>query len=640
MADRTRLYTRQPNGRIPYFSAAQDELSSGALSPGANTADLEAAGYMEASPEDFLRQRQGYADRLASAHAVNSLIQHGSDGPARVAYHAEDGSTPYFRSEPGFMEEGAIPKGGDASSLSGDGYVFADKGAYDAAHARLDPMRPPEPQDAALAKMADDSPSDVDALAKEMDTPYPSSGDSPEDVDALAKAFDASRAPAVARQNAAVDAAMKRGPVPSARAAPAPARPGVSVQRAPSSVALASPLGGTALPTPDGGLARAMAQQEGTASKPAEETLADVQQRAAQQRALAGLARAGSRMGAAIAGVKPEDGAADDLEKGADQTVRDYLQRKQAAEFDKQKAEEDALKDPTSAQSKRFQMAVSKALPGVYSPEEITLMAASDKDTVLNLGKMRATLDERAQQAKEDRSSRESIAAENRAAREAEARQRSLDRGLQWKIAQQNHQDALKAKEGQKEEDFERKMAERNVGGYTFDPKNPPTADGAKQMAHITTARDEVLAGLDNLEQKIKENGSEMFGATAGDMESDWMNITNRLRNLNQMGVPNGKDYEMLAKQLVDPTSMAAMTTSSDRMLQQIKTLRRQMGQTVDATAKAYKFRPAGGGATASAAPPPAPDGMLNIRLPDGSLKQIPAARRAEAERDFNAMVL
>jgi hypothetical protein len=73
------------------------------------------------------------------------------------------------------------------------------------------------------------------------------------------------------------------------------------------------------------------------------------------------------------------------------------------------------------------------------------------------------------------------------------------------------------------------------------------------------------------------------------------------LRMLNDMGVPNGADYLMLGKQIADPTSGAAATTSNARLLQQIKTLRSQIGRTVDATANAYGFKPTGGGA------PPAP---------------------------------
>jgi len=593
MADRTRLYTRQPDGRISYFSAAPHELSSGELSPGADASDLEAAGYVEASPQDFSNQHAGYSERLHGERATSQSLSRGNLGlpdPVAEPSSADEGPEP---TRPVLLKNGTIaqvPSRNWAAWLAS-----SDAAPITTVQGTPTPVTTVEGTPTPITTMPPmgggnnappDSGPDARSLALARMASGPPASDSPEDVDALAAAFDADMA--------------SRPPMRTGTGATR--RPGVSVQQVPPSVALASPLGGSSLPSPSGGLSRAMAQQAGAAPTSAEETLADVQTRAARERALAGFARAGSRMGAAIAGVKPESGPADDLEQGADQQVRDYLQRKQAADFDKQQAEQDALKDPSSPQSKRFQVAVSKALPGVYSPDEIALMSASDEKSVLDLGKMRATLDERAQQAKDERASREQIAAENRQARSEDARQRSLDRQLSRDLAAQQHKDMLAAREGMKEEDFNRKMTERNVGGYTFDPKNPPTADGAKQMAHITTARDEVLAGLDNLEQKINENGSEMFGATAGDMESDWMNITNRLRNLNQMGVPNGKDYEMLAKQLVDPTSMASMMTSKSRMLQQIKTLRRQMGQTVDATAKAYKFTPAGGGADSSGA--------------------------------------
>lgn len=627
MADKTQLYTRQPNGRLAYFSAGPGRFNAGDVSAEALD-QLANGGFHEVDPEIFARQRRGYEQNMPGTPAPSPYIPKGNaaahpvatlpPGASRVANRSIDGTTPYFHATDGYMEEGRLPAGEDPQQLAEQGYVFADAPAFTEARTRLDPMRPPQDKGADAERQSAEDMA-VDALAQEMDRPYPKGENSAEDVDALASSFDADMAPR----------AQPR------RAPSGPRRPIYDVQNVPSSVAMASPLGGAPLPSPSGGLARALDARHENGAPVSVETLADVQDRASRQRGLAMFERGGARMGAALAGIRPDSGAADDLGQGADRQVSEYLQRKQGAEAEKQKAEQDALKSPGSPQSKRFQDVVSRTLPGIYTPEQIAQMTAADKETIFDAGKMRAQLDERTKQAADDRTSRETIATDNRDARKEDTRQRSLDRQLSRDLATQQHKDSVAQREGQKQEDFSRKMSERNVGGYTFDPANPPSVDGAKQMAHITTARDEVNAGLDNLEQKIRENGSEMFGTTAGDMASNWMNITNRLRNLNQMGVPNGKDYEMLAKQLVDPTSMAAMTTSNARMLQQIRTLRRQMGQTVDATAKSYKFTPAGGqqaappsGDMVTIIPPPAPDGTPR------SPKHVP---RGEAQRYIEA---
>lgn len=206
------------------------------------------------------------------------------------------------------------------------------------------------------------------------------------------------------------------------------------------------------------------------------------------------------------------------------------------------------------------------------------------------------------------RGARAEVFSQTMAAREAEAEARAKREaarmGLDWAKLGQDERlamarlEEMRLKREQAGEQAATKrqqtLAERNVGGFSFDPDNPPSAEASKKMADAAIARDEILASLDNLERMYSQLGSEQVGEKAGVMESEWMNITNRLRTLNEMGVPNGADYAMLGKQIEDPTEFKAILTSRKRGLAKMRTLRDQVGRRVDATARALKFRPTG----------------------------------------------
>jgi len=136
------------------------------------------------------------------------------------------------------------------------------------------------------------------------------------------------------------------------------------------------------------------------------------------------------------------------------------------------------------------------------------------------------------------------------------------------------------------------KLAERNVGGYTFDPKNPPSPDGAKKMANVVIAKDNALSALDRLEALFDKHGTQLYGDIASEMESEWKTITDQVRIQSEMGVPNGGDYPMLAKQIPNPSGKEGALQLKSSIKAKFGVLRRQMNKTVDATAKAYKYSP------------------------------------------------
>lgn len=552
------------------------------------------------------------------------------------------------------QEEGRLPAGAEPQDLLSQGYVEADRDTFLEARQRLDPMRPMPTQarevnvhvpggkvrmdpadayayaDTVDAQQAEDAAleelsgaMDYAGIGKPTSVPVPTTGtgtgnrrtaparpargDSPADVDALGAEFD----DFYGRSQQ------------------------VDVANVPNSVPLASRMGGEPLPRPaqSGAVASPSpgAQQGPTFGEA--DTLADAQKRERLLRGLGGIAGSTSRIGYLIAGARPpgENRGEAALRSDASTQVRDFLQRRQQSEAEKASTEQAALQDPTSPQSKSFQALVSRAFGSVYTPEQIAGMTAADAQLVGKYGEMARTLEDRAAARTAEQQSQQAQltarATEADKQRTFESKQNAANRAMQREIAGMRQEQAGDKADGA----FQRKVSERNVAGYAFDPARPPSADGAKNMAAAVKAQSEILGSLNRLEADLKAHGSEMFGAKAGEMASEWMNVTNKLRMLNDMGVPNGADYLMLAKQITDPTSGAAATTSNERLLQQITSLRSQVGRTVDATANAYGFQRAGGpipGASASttgAAPRRKRDaqGRMWEEGPDGEMRMV-----------------
>jgi hypothetical protein len=281
--------------------------------------------------------------------------------------------------------------------------------------------------------------------------------------------------------------------------------------------------------------------------------------------------------------------------------------------------------DPNSEASKAAQNLARATLSDQYTEEQIAGFSEAQLGNVLKYGSMAAQREVQ----------RENTVAAN------ERNKRQLGQsGYQFGQRMGLEREKLAR---QKEEDA-RKSNERNVGGWNFDPKDPPSTESAKKMADATIARDEIMQGLGRLEQLYSESGSEILGETAGEMEAEFINLTNRLRTLNEMGVPNGADYEMLAKQLEDPTTLKSILTSKDRGLAKIRTTRTQVERRVTATAKALKYRPKADGQPQRARPdqvlPQGPDGQptlaptARMRAPDGQVYEVDASEAGEAEKN------
>jgi hypothetical protein len=199
-----------------------------------------------------------------------------------------------------------------------------------------------------------------------------------------------------------------------------------------------------------------------------------------------------------------------------------------------------------------------------------------------------------------------------------------------------------------KERAHEEKVGQLQVGGFTFAPERLPSPDAAKQMKEVAIQRAKIQTGLGRLRDMYAQHGTELFGDKAGEMESEFTAITTALRVMNDMGVPNGRDYEFLAKELADPTTWKDLFTSKGRNLTKLDTLSRRVDDNVSATASVLGYsadrpKPRAGTRDNPApsnptrpdidleAPPGAPTkdttGSVTLYWTTGGTTQAPAAR-------------
>jgi hypothetical protein len=622
----------------PGFVAFADEDPSQGADDSGQWAEVDAAGGVVNMPPNKAARYRPPEDPVSDAalDALGAVDGVSDPAVARYAHKAIDGTFPFFESDGVMHQEGRFPEGSAQRDLEAKGYTFLDRDAFLRTRRSLDPIARAEDRDAdTLAQAWDASmpqrpqppvpsspprvaPQSIQPVAaprpfsptprRAAPTPKPPTQDSPEDLDALQSAMEDLRN----RSNA------------------------VDVERVPSSVPLASRLGGEPLPRPSRPAPAPDSQRPASPQADPNSELAAAQERGNLMRGIAGLARGSSRIGAAIAGVKPERGAADDMAEAADNPVREYLQRRQMAQQEQESAKQAALGDPSSPESKRFQSMVSRAFGSVYTPEQIQQMTASDAPLIGKYGEMVRTLEDRAAaRATEEGLARDRMAAsasEAEKQRAFQAEQGRLNRGVDYaQIAAQRDQrgDAKDSRVEAAELKLKQKIAERNVGGFEMeDPANPPSADGAKTMATVAMARDKILASLRRMEEDFSEAGTEWGGPAASRMEAEWKNVTDQMRMIADMGVPNGRDYEMLAKQIPNPVGPNAMMTRNSTIGAKFPILRQQVADMVNSTAKAYKFRPVGGGQQASTA------SAVRMKSPDGQTYTVDASEAEEAKQN------
>jgi len=253
---------------------------------------------------------------------------------------------------------------------------------------------------------------------------------------------------------------------PPAAAPVRAARPEVSVQRAGAAAPMRpfQPLAQFA-PGMDEDMAGPTAQTAGPVAPAGDEEFAAAQEEARARRAAAGIGRAGAMLNQAISGAGFDPSIYEGFAAEGDLPVRELLARREA---NKRKS----LEDPFSDASKRLQMAVSKALPGVYSPKEIAGMTAADGDVVTKYGEMRQRLDQRAAElSRADRIRTEDMGRED--ARLADDR---AFRAEQADLARQDRRDARSSAAA------DRALRQEELAAMTADKVTQRQAERAEQQ--------------------------------------------------------------------------------------------------------------------------------------------------------------
>lgn len=177
-----------------------------------------------------------------------------------------------------------------------------------------------------------------------------------------------------------------------------------------------------------------------TSKTPIADELGRLQQQAALSLLGTGISRAGARINEALTGAKPTPGFYEGLDEEAGNQIRDYVQRQGLAQQESDRArklgEEAALKDPFSAESKRFQAALAKTLPGVYTPEELSQLTAADAPMVTDFAKMKSALDARKAEALAEKeradAARTAASTEAEKQRTFQAEQNRLNRAVDY----------------------------------------------------------------------------------------------------------------------------------------------------------------------------------------------------------------
>lgn len=345
-----------------------------------------------------------------------------------------------------------------------------------------------------------------------------------------------------------------------------------------------------------------------------------LRERAAVGTLMADLGQSSSRAIETLTGA-PGSGIYEGQRQRATEPLRTFLELQQRKEgrgtTRPASAKPQASTDPSSPASKRKQMLVKATLGDVYADDEIAQMAEADADEALKYGSMRGTR-EVGREGHTDSNERARLEREERARIWSQRMGLEYDKmSLQERLAADRLASAAADRDARLAKDT-RTLNERNVGGYAFDAANPPSADAAKKMADVSIQSKTITGGLDSLEKLYRGSGTEITGETAGTMAAEWKNLTDMLRNISNMGVPNGKDYEMLAMQLENPTELKSFLTSKARGLAQMATVRKQIQRLVQATAEAYKYKAEGAAPAPQAGPPRVPVSKGLPTGPDG----------------------
>jgi hypothetical protein len=380
------------------------------------------------------------------------------------------------------------------------------------------------------------------------------------------------------------------------------------------------------------------AGRDTTSKGPGDDEFAAAQAEADNRRLAVALGRAGAQVGQAISGVGYDDAAYDALAQEAESPVRRLLAQREA---DRKKA----LEDPTSEQSKRVQAAVAKAMPGVYTPEELAGITAADADMVTQYGAMRQRIEER----KADIARQDALRA---AAETREDRLRADDRTFQTQQAAASR--TFQAGESAKGRAFQREMAGLNnaaelerarvtaqnrpgmmgivIPGLEVAPGAAPTTADATAVKKSEAARKRLNALASELKDLHAKHGTELVGPAARRMEQLTTAMELEAKTIGELGALTGPDLDLVRSLTqVNPTSLGAnlkALVGLDGTQEALSGVEDWANNMANANREAYGYQPRSG----QPAPSPQTQGdMVPMLDPQGRRRMVPRARVQDA---------
>jgi hypothetical protein len=164
---------------------------------------------------------------------------------------------------------------------------------------------------------------------------------------------------------------------------------------------------------------------------------------------------------------------------------------------------------------------------------------------------------------------------------------------------------------GAREDRIRQGLEEREVGGYDFSPGRIPSKDNAQKFTQAVTAVNGMRGDLDALEENFKAHGTEsLFGANQARQSGARESIMLQLKELQNLGVLNGKDYEILSRIVPDTSSPTAMLSKNSTLAAQFGEFRRQLENRLQAGASTMGYAKKGGAGAPAGGAVSAPSGL------------------------------
>ena len=106
----------------------------------------------------------------------------------------------------------------------------------------------------------------------------------------------------------------------------------------------------------------------------------------------------------------------------------------------------------------------------------------------------------------------------------------------------------------------EKDMSERQIEDLDFQPGRIPTKEAQKKVSEAKAAHDQLKSIIDRLQTNIEEGGTSLqhWYGKGNEMKQDYENSVMVLKELQRLGVLNGRDEILLKRQLTDPTSISS----------------------------------------------------------------------------------